>query len=128
MPAARSPDAPLIAYLFLGIFALTTYVLGGIAREQVCIYMCPWPRIQGAMVDHESLLITYRGYRGEPRGAHKKGQTWEGRGDCIDCRPASPCARPASTSATARSSNASSARCASMPATTSWTRSAGRAG
>ena len=27
-------------------------VLGGIAREQVCIYMCPWPRIQGAMVDH----------------------------------------------------------------------------
>ena len=52
--------APAIAYLFLGIFTATTYVLGGIAREQVCIYMCPWPRIQGAMVDHETLLITYR--------------------------------------------------------------------
>jgi cytochrome c oxidase accessory protein FixG len=78
--------APAIAYLFLGIFALTTYMLGGIAREQVCIYMCPWPRIQGAMVDHETLLVSYKSYRGEPRGPHKKGQPWEGRGDCVDCR------------------------------------------
>jgi cytochrome c oxidase accessory protein FixG len=78
--------APAIAYLFLGIFTLTTYVLGGIAREQLCIYMCPWPRIQGAMVDRETLLVSYKPYRGEPRGPHKKGQTWDGRGDCIDCR------------------------------------------
>src|SRR5215468_12450948 len=78
--------APIIAYLFLGIFTLTTYVLGGIAREQVCIYMCPWPRIQGAMVDHETLLVSYKPYRGEPRGPHKKGQSWEGRGDCVDCK------------------------------------------
>ena len=77
--------APAIAYLFLGIFTLTTYLLGGIAREQVCIYMCPWPRIQGAMVDHETLLVSYKSARGEPRGPHKKGQSWEGRGDCIDC-------------------------------------------
>jgi cytochrome c oxidase accessory protein FixG len=79
-------EAPYIAYLFIGIFTATTYVLGGIAREQVCIYMCPWPRIQGAMFDRDSLLITYRGWRGEPRGPHKTGQSWEGRGDCIDCR------------------------------------------
>lgn len=78
--------APFIAYLFLAIFAATTYVLGGIAREQVCTYMCPWPRIQGAMFDGDSLLVTYRGYRGEPRGPHKKGESWEGRGDCIDCK------------------------------------------
>ncbi|MBX9591296.1 MAG: cytochrome c oxidase accessory protein CcoG [Hyphomonadaceae bacterium] len=78
-------SAPAIAYLFLGIFTLTTYLLGGIAREQVCIYMCPWPRIQGAMIDHETLLVSYRTHRGEPRGPHKKGQPWEGRGDCIDC-------------------------------------------
>src|SRR5262245_55190887 len=77
--------APAIAYLFLGLFTLTTYGLGGIAREQVCIYMCPWPRIQGAMVDHETLLVGYRAWRGEPRGPHKKGQSWEGRGDCVDC-------------------------------------------
>jgi cytochrome c oxidase accessory protein FixG len=78
--------APAVAYLFLGVFTASTYVLGGIAREQVCIYMCPWPRIQGAMVDHETLLITYRATRGEPRGPHKKGQSWENRGDCIDCK------------------------------------------
>ena len=78
--------APTVAYVFLGLFALTTYVLGGLAREQVCIYMCPWPRIQGAMVDRDSLFISYREIRGEPRAAHKKGTTWEGRGDCIDCK------------------------------------------
>jgi len=78
-------DAPAIAYIFLGIFTATTYMLGGIAREQVCTYMCPWPRIQGAMFDADSFLITYRGFRGEPRSPHKKGDSWEGRGDCIDC-------------------------------------------
>ena len=79
-------DAPAIAYVFVGVFTGTTYLLGGLAREQVCTYMCPWPRIQGAMFDEDSLLITYRGWRGEPRGAHKKGESWEGRGDCIDCK------------------------------------------
>jgi cytochrome c oxidase accessory protein FixG len=79
-------QAPLVAYLFIGIFTATTYVLGGIAREQVCIYMCPWPRIQGAMFDRDSLLISYRAWRGEPRGPHKVGQSWEGRGDCVECR------------------------------------------
>ena len=76
--------APL-AYIFIGITAVFTYLLGALFREQLCTYMCPWPRIQGAMFDADSLLITYRGFRGEPRGPHKKGQSWEGRGDCIDC-------------------------------------------
>jgi cytochrome c oxidase accessory protein FixG len=79
-------DAPAIAYIFLSVFTATTYLLGGLAREQVCTYMCPWPRIQGAMFDADSLLITYRNFRGEPRGAHKKGASWEGRGDCVDCK------------------------------------------
>ncbi len=79
-------EAPAIAYIFLGIFAATTYLLGGLAREQVCTYMCPWPRIQGAMFDQHSLLVSYRDWRGEPRGPHKKGEKWEGRGDCIDCK------------------------------------------
>jgi cytochrome c oxidase accessory protein FixG len=54
-------------------------------REQVCTYMCPWPRIQAALIDRETLMVTYRSDRGEPRGPHKKGQPWEGRGHCIDC-------------------------------------------
>ncbi len=73
-------------YLFIGILTFTTYALAGTMREQVCTYMCPWPRIQAAMIDKDALSVTYRADRGEPRGAHKKGDTWEGRGDCIDCR------------------------------------------
>ncbi len=78
-------QASYIAYTCIGIFTFTTYILGGIAREQVCTYMCPWPRIQGAMFDEDSLLVSYRAYRGEPRGKRKKGQNLEGKGDCIDC-------------------------------------------
>jgi len=79
-------DAPTYAYIFIGLLTSTTYLLGGLAREQVCIYMCPWPRIQAAMVDEHTLTVSYRGYRGEPRGPHKKGHSWEGRGDCVDCK------------------------------------------
>jgi cytochrome c oxidase accessory protein FixG len=48
--------------------------------------MCPWPRIQAVMMDEESLAVMYRHDRGEARGPHKKNQSWEGRGDCVDCR------------------------------------------
>ena len=77
--------APASAYIFCGLLTLTTYWLAGFMREQVCTYMCPWPRIQGAMIDRHSLQVTYRADRGEPRAPHKKTETWEGRGDCIDC-------------------------------------------
>ncbi|MFC4272881.1 cytochrome c oxidase accessory protein CcoG [Sneathiella chungangensis] len=78
-------DAPLIAYSSVAVLTATTYVFGGLMREQVCTYMCPWPRIQGAMVDEDSLTVTYHAARGEPRGPHKKGEPWAGRGHCIDC-------------------------------------------
>ena len=54
-------------------------------REQVCTYMCPWPRIQGALTDEHALNVTYRYDRGEPRGPKRKSETWDDRGDCIDC-------------------------------------------
>jgi cytochrome c oxidase accessory protein FixG len=78
--------ASLATYFFFGLFTLTTYVLAGWAREQVCTYMCPWPRFQAAMQDEHSLVVTYQGWRGEQRGKHKAGEPWEGRGDCIDCQ------------------------------------------
>ena len=77
--------AGLGVYAAVAGLAFTTYSLGGLMREQVCTYMCPWPRIQAAMTDIEALTVTYRRDRGEPRGTHKKGQPWEGRGSCIDC-------------------------------------------
>ncbi len=80
-----SGTASLSNYGAIAGLTFTTYALGGLMREQVCTYMCPWPRIQAAMTDNEALSVTYRRDRGEPRGAHKKGQSWEGRGSCIDC-------------------------------------------
>ncbi len=77
--------ASIGTYITVAGFTFTTYALGGLMREQVCTYMCPWPRIQAAMTDREALSVTYRRDRGEPRGAHKKGEPWDGRGDCIDC-------------------------------------------
>ena len=79
-------EAPLSAYWFAGLLTFTTYALAGTMREQVCTYLCPWPRIQGALTDEHALNVTYRYDRGEPRGPHRKGESWEGRGDCIDCK------------------------------------------
>ncbi|VAV92592.1 Type cbb3 cytochrome oxidase biogenesis protein CcoG, involved in Cu oxidation [hydrothermal vent metagenome] len=79
-------QAPVSAYMFAGILTFTTYALAGLMREQVCTFLCPWPRIQAALTDEDTFEVTYRKYRGEPRGAHKKNDSWEGRGDCISCR------------------------------------------
>jgi cytochrome c oxidase accessory protein FixG len=75
---------------FVGLFTSTTYLLAGWAREQVCAYMCPWPRIQAAMLDEHSLVVTYQAWRGDQRGPKRKSEGWDERaakgiGDCIDC-------------------------------------------
>lgn len=68
----------------LGLTA-STYIMAGFAREQVCTYMCPYARFQSAMFDQDTLIIGYDATRGEPRSSHKQGESWEGRGHCIDC-------------------------------------------
>jgi len=81
--------APFIAYLWIGILTFTTYVLAGHMREQVCLYMCPWPRIQAALTDEHALNVTYRLDRGEPRASVKKSAALLAKGlpagDCVDC-------------------------------------------
>jgi cytochrome c oxidase accessory protein FixG len=79
-------EASTEVYFFIGLLTATTYTLAGWAREQVCTYMCPWPRFQAAMLDEQSVIVTYQKWRGETRGKHKAGDGWEGRGDCVDCR------------------------------------------
>lgn len=76
-----------VAYITVAILTATTYVFGGLMREQVCIYMCPWPRIQAAMLDENSLVVTYNDWRGEPRTRHAKKAIAAGEpvGDCVDC-------------------------------------------
>ena len=82
-------EAPLIAYAWIGILTVTTYSLAGHMREQVCLYMCPWPRIQAALTDEYALNVTYRYDRGEPRASLKKAAERREQGlpagDCIEC-------------------------------------------
>ncbi|WP_425500874.1 cytochrome c oxidase accessory protein CcoG [Roseovarius faecimaris] len=78
-------NAHPIAYTTVGILTATTFFFGGVAREQVCIYACPWPRIQAAMIDEDTLIVGYREWRGEPRKHSEEVKAGAEQGDCIDC-------------------------------------------
>ncbi len=69
----------------IATLTFTTYMLAGWAREQVCYYMCPWPRFQGTMFDEDTLLITYEDWRGEPRAPANREKNFENRGHCVSC-------------------------------------------
>lgn len=82
-------EASVSAWAWITIFAGTTYGLAGFAREQVCTFMCPWPRLQGAIWDPEAFTVNYRDYRGEQRTSAKKAielrSRGEAAGDCVAC-------------------------------------------
>jgi len=82
-------QAPAVAYASIAVLTFTTYMLAGHMREQVCTYMCPWPRIQAALTDEYALNVTYCYDRGEPRASVKKAAAaraaGQPAGDCIDC-------------------------------------------
>ncbi|WP_412505663.1 cytochrome c oxidase accessory protein CcoG [Roseovarius sp. SYSU LYC5161] len=78
-------DAHPIAYTTIAVLTGTTFFFGGFAREQICIYACPWPRIQAAMMDEDTLTVAYREWRGEPRKHSEEVQNGAEQGDCIDC-------------------------------------------
>ena len=67
-------------------FTAATYINAGWLREQVCIYMCPYARFQSAMIDKDTLIVSYDAARGEPRGSRKRGTNSDTLGDCIDCQ------------------------------------------
>jgi cytochrome c oxidase accessory protein FixG len=66
-------------YWLVGL-TFSTYLFAGFTREKMCTYMCPYGRFQSAMLDKDSFVVTYHGWRGEPRGKSKTQS-----GDCIDC-------------------------------------------
>jgi len=73
-----------VLYWILGI-TVSTYIMAGFAREQVCNLMCPYARFQSAMFDRDTLIISYDEKRGEPRGKFTK-DAIRTSGDCIDCK------------------------------------------
>lgn len=87
--------APSVAYFTVLVLTLTTYIAAGWAREQVCLYMCPYSRFQGVMYDPETLAVAYDSHRGEggtgravPRAGlrTREERNASGHGDCIDCK------------------------------------------
>ncbi|MDC8786417.1 cytochrome c oxidase accessory protein CcoG [Roseateles koreensis] len=77
---------PLFWVLF---YAGATYGNAGFLREQMCKYICPYARFQSALIDGDSLIISYDAQRGEPRGARSRKQAQDvlagGAADCVDC-------------------------------------------
>jgi cytochrome c oxidase accessory protein FixG len=80
-------QANTAVYAAVALFTVGTYVLAGWLREQTCFWLCPYARIQGVMLDRQTLVPTYDVERGEPRGRMKKGDTERtgNTGDCVDC-------------------------------------------
>ena len=78
-------QASTVTIVLVGVFGGLTYLLAGFAREKVCLYMCPWPRFQSAMLDPNTKIVTYHAWRGEPRGSAKKKAAGANIGDCVDC-------------------------------------------
>lgn len=76
-----------VAWVTLGMFVLGTYTLAGYMREQVCLWMCPYSRIQGVFSNEHTVLPAYDSTRGEPRQKIRKLASDANRntGDCIDC-------------------------------------------
>lgn len=83
----EGPSAHLAGFFGMLIFAAVHYLVFAKLREQVCIIVCPYGRLQGVLLDRNSINVTYDYKRGEPRGKHNPLEDREkaGKGDCIDC-------------------------------------------
>lgn len=69
------------------VFSLIFYGVFAQLREQVCTTICPYGRLQGVLLDRDSIVIAYDKVRGEGRSKFRKGEDRQavGKGDCIDC-------------------------------------------
>ncbi len=79
-------DHPVAFLLMAAVTGLMMFDFG-FFREQTCIIACPYGRLQSALLDRKSLIVSYDKTRGEPRGKKRKSDDGEGEqaGDCVDC-------------------------------------------
>ncbi len=82
----HSPAAHPVAFTFIVIFTAIIYFNFTWFREQLCIVICPYGRLQGVLYDRDTINVTYDTNRGEPRGRYTKSREADERGDCIDCQ------------------------------------------
>ena len=81
----QPPSAHLSGFIAIIAFSLIFYWVFAFFREQACTIVCPYGRLQGVLLDQDSIVIAYDHKRGEPRGKLKKGEEASSKGDCIDC-------------------------------------------
>lgn len=77
----QGPMEHLTAFGIVAFLTLVLWFCFGYFREQFCIIMCPYGRLQSALTDDDTINVGYDAERGEPRGTKGKAA-----GDCIDCR------------------------------------------
>lgn len=80
------PSMHMSGLIAITLFSLAFYGVFSWFREQACILVCPYGRLQGVLLDRNSIVIAYDYKRGEPREKIRKKENQEDKGDCIDCR------------------------------------------
>lgn len=84
---SQSPTANLSGFIGIVVFTGIFYWVFSYFREQACVVVCPYGRLQGVLLDKNSIVVAYDWLRGEPRGKMKKTAAEEApKGDCIDCK------------------------------------------
>ena len=79
------PAEHISGFISICIFTLVFYLVFSYLRELVCTVICPYGRLQGVLLDNQSMIVAYDYERGEPRGKLIKGID-QNTGDCIDCK------------------------------------------
>ncbi len=79
------PEQHIVGLIIMALFSAAFYWVFAFFREQVCTMVCPYGRLQGVLLDPNSVVVAYDFKRGEPRGKLKRGKKVGSRGDCIDC-------------------------------------------
>jgi cytochrome c oxidase accessory protein FixG len=83
---SRPPSENMAGFLGLVAFTGIFYWVFAWFREQACVAVCPYGRLQGVLLVKDSIAVMYDWLRGEPRGKLKKGEIDTSKGDCIDCK------------------------------------------
>lgn len=83
----QGPLTHIKVFTAVVLFSAVFYFIYSFFREQVCTLVCPYGRLQGALLDNKSIVVAYDYKRGEPRGRRTKSKQDDvsRRGDCIDC-------------------------------------------
>jgi cytochrome c oxidase accessory protein FixG len=80
------PSENMAGFIGLVLFTVLFYLIFAFFREQACVVVCPYGRLQGVLLGKNSIVVAYDWLRGEPRAKLKKGQVQENHGDCIACK------------------------------------------